>query len=159
MSQKIAGLEPKRYEIATTKYSMDRSRKNAKNGDAANQFFLGLLLLSCGQKSEAAKWFRLSAEQRIADAQYHLGAMYLDGQGVPKSCEEGAKWFRLAAEQGDVEAQYQLGTMHKEGNGVPKNIVDAYAWTSLAASRGVEYVYDRDRMMGAMSSAEIASGK
>jgi uncharacterized protein len=40
------------------------------------------------------------AEQGNAVAQYHLGFMYLKGEGVPENYEEAAKWFRLSAERG-----------------------------------------------------------
>ncbi len=34
--------------------------------------------------SQAAKWFRKVAEQRDAEAQFNLGAMYYKGRGVPQ---------------------------------------------------------------------------
>tara|TARA_B100000686_G_scaffold125141_1_gene132594 strand:- start:939 stop:1187 length:249 start_codon:yes stop_codon:yes gene_type:complete len=34
---------------------------------------------------EAAKWYRLSAEQGDEAAQYNLGQMYYEGKGVPHS--------------------------------------------------------------------------
>jgi len=33
---------------------------------------------------EAAKWYKLAAQQGDADAQYNLGLMYSDGRGVPQ---------------------------------------------------------------------------
>lgn len=41
----------------------------------------------------------LLAEQGSADAQYNVGVMYENGDGVEKSDEEAVKWFRKAAEQ------------------------------------------------------------
>ena len=34
---------------------------------------------------EAVKWFRLAAEQGLAEAQYNLGNRYHNGQGVPQA--------------------------------------------------------------------------
>jgi len=48
------------------------------------------------------------AEHRNADAQYSLGDMYYQGQGVPHDYEETTKWLELAAEQGHEEAQDDL---------------------------------------------------
>ena len=48
----------------------------------------------------AAKTFRKLAEQGDAAAQYNLGLMYDNGQGVPQDYAEAVKWYRLAAEQG-----------------------------------------------------------
>ena len=47
--------------------------------------------------AEAAKWFRLAAEQGVASAQYDLGLSYAFGEGVLKDAAEAARWFRLAA--------------------------------------------------------------
>jgi len=33
--------------------------------------------------AEAVKWYRLAAEQGDANAQFNLGGMYEDGEGVP----------------------------------------------------------------------------
>jgi TPR repeat protein len=49
--------------------------------------------------NEAAKWFRLAAEQGYAKAEYNLGLMYDKGEGVRQDTNEAFKWYRLAAEQ------------------------------------------------------------
>ncbi len=48
---------------------------------------------------EAAKWYRMAAEQGFVRAQKNLGACYERGLGVPKSQAEADKWFHKAAEQ------------------------------------------------------------
>ena len=35
--------------------------------------------------------------ERDAQAQYDMGMIYYNGEGVPKSKTEAAKWFKLAA--------------------------------------------------------------
>ena len=52
---------------------------------------------------QAAKWYRLAADQGHASAQYSLGAMYETGQGVRKNYVQAAKWLNLAAAQRDVD--------------------------------------------------------
>ncbi len=59
--------------------------------------------------AEAAKWYRLAADQGDTGGQYNLGLMYARGQGVPQDDTEAVKWYRLATEQGFAEAQYYLG--------------------------------------------------
>jgi len=61
-------------------------------------------------KMEAAKWFRLAADQGNAMAQSNLGVCYVRGDGVPQDKAEAMKWFRLAADQGDADAQRALGS-------------------------------------------------
>ena len=40
------------------------------------------------------------AEQGDASAQYNLGVMYGNGQGVPQDYKAALEWYTLAAEQG-----------------------------------------------------------
>jgi TPR repeat protein len=78
------------------------------------------------------------AEQGEAYAQYNLGVMYANGEGVPENDAEAVRWYRLAAEQGHAIGQYNLGLMYAEGEGVPQNNVRAYVWWSVAAAQGDE---------------------
>ena len=70
------------------------------------------------------------------DAQFALGVLYGDGDGVPQDYPEAVKWWRKAAEQGDVDAMRNLGIYYFKGKGVPQDHVQSYFWSSLAASRG-----------------------
>jgi len=48
------------------------------------------------------KWFKASAAQGNADAQFFMGSYYLlPDRDIP----EGVKWLRLSAEQGNKDAQ------------------------------------------------------
>ena len=49
--------------------------------------------------AEAVQWYRLAAEQGLADAQYNLGVMYANGEGVPQDNVEAHMWLNLAASQ------------------------------------------------------------
>ena len=49
----------------------------------------------------AAKWWKLSAEQGLADAQYNLGLMYEKGRGVIQDNVYAHMWGNLAASNGD----------------------------------------------------------
>ncbi len=42
---------------------------------------------------EAARYFRLAAGQRLAEAQHDLGGMYYDVDGVTQSLEEAARSY------------------------------------------------------------------
>jgi TPR repeat protein len=50
-------------------------------------------------------------------AQYNLGRMYLDGDGVPKDARRGARWLRLAADKNHMESQALLGNLYFSGLG------------------------------------------
>ncbi len=81
------------------------------------------------------------AEQGNANAQFFLGFMYGNGEGVFQDYAKAVKWFRKAAEQGDGEAQYtaqyNLGIMYDKGQGVPQDYAKAVGWYRKAAEHGV----------------------
>ena len=62
--------------------------------------------------AEAAKWFRMAADQGYAASQYKLGVGYANGRGVPEDHAEAVKWYRKAAEQGYAKAQNALAKIH-----------------------------------------------
>ena len=59
--------------------------------------------------AEAAKWYRLAAEQGDASAQSFLGVMYFKGDGVPQNYVAAYKWLSLSAAQGDQLAARNRG--------------------------------------------------
>jgi TPR repeat protein len=58
----------------------------------------------CLIAGEVARWFRLAAVQGHADAQFNLGHMFENGQGVTQDRAEAARWYRMAAAQGHAVA-------------------------------------------------------
>lgn len=84
----------------------------------------------------AERLFRPLAEQGDAQAQFCLGVMYRNGEGVQPDTQEAVKWFRKAAEQGYFRAQYLLGLSYDMGWGVPKNEQEAVKWIRKAAEQG-----------------------
>ena len=81
---------------------------------------------------------RKKAESGDATAQFNLGLMYANGEGVPKDDAEAVRWYRLAADQGLAPAQFNLGLMYAIGEGVPKDLVQAHAWLNIAGASGLE---------------------
>ncbi len=79
---------------------------------------------------------RLLAEQGYAEAQYGLGVMYDNGQGVPQNYAKAVKWSRKAAEQGYARAQFALGTMYYNGQGVTQDYAETVRWYHKAAEKG-----------------------
>jgi len=108
---------------------------------------------------EAAKWFRLAAEQGDPEAQYNLGVLYDEGLGVPQDHQEAVKWLlksaeqknlkaqrlirasyhklhKEVAEQGDSYAQRFLGDSYYLGLGVTQDYAEAAKWYKKAAEQG-----------------------
>jgi TPR repeat protein len=85
---------------------------------------------------QAAFWYRKSAEQGNADAQYDLGDFYLFGHGVQLDYAQGIRWFRKAAEQGSPAAQTDLARFYLIGKYVPQDYALSASWYRKAAERG-----------------------
>ena len=73
-----------------------------------------------GAYATAMKLYRKGAEEGEQKAQYYLGLMYLNGEGISEpNKEEAVKWFRKAVEKGDVQvradASHSLRRLYKEG--------------------------------------------
>ena len=84
----------------------------------------GLLIASClaaplgaGQDRDLEA-LRLAAEQGDAQAQYRLGAVYLDGVGAERDHAEALRWSRLAADQGHLGARSHLAYLSEVGFGI-----------------------------------------
>ena len=107
---------------------------------------------------QASKWFKASAAQGNADAQFFLGSIYL----LPhRDIAEGVKWLLLSAEQGNKDAQWLLGKAYLQGDkDLPRDPVQAEMWLRLAAKDNLEFYENALRSAeGQMSPEQIAKGK
>ena len=57
-----------------------------------------------GKDAEAVDLYRRAADGGLAAAQRNLGALYEDGEGVPRDYLLAYMWYNLAAAQGNVIA-------------------------------------------------------
>jgi len=96
----------------------------------------GVAAAKRGDYATAVREWRPLAEQGYAKAQFNLGLMYDNGQGVSQDYAKALQWYRKAAEQGNVEAQYNLGFMYDNGQGVPQDYAKALRWWRKAAEQG-----------------------
>ena len=91
----------------------------------SSDFDKGLTAYNNGDYATALKEWKPLAEEGDVDAQYYLGVLYDNGDGVPQDYKEAVRWYTLAAEQGDVDAQYNLDFIHRKGLGVPQDDKEA----------------------------------
>lgn len=105
--------------------------------------------------------FRPLAVQGGAYAQFMLGALYENGDGVPQDYVEAVKWYRLSAAQGLVSAHHNLGVIYFDGHGAPKDYVRAHMWFNLAAESGnsASAVKNRDGIAKRMTLQQIAEAQ
>ena len=122
--------------------------------------FICLPLMATDKDKEEFEKTKSKAEKGDRVAQYNLGVMYHDGQGVEQDLKEAFKWAQKAAEQGEAMAQYNLGVAYAKGLGVPEDNVTAYAWVNIAAANGdAKAKKNRGSIAKEMTPDQIAKGE
>jgi hypothetical protein len=100
------------------------------------------------------------ADQGDPDAQYGLGVLYHNGEGVPRDDSRAVEWYLRAADQGYVPAQSALGAYYEAGRGVPQDFAKSYFWSVLAVAQGDENSKFRLQDLGArMTRSQIANAR
>ncbi len=88
-------------------------------------------------KEEAFQWFKISAQQGHAKAQFKTGLAYNEGYGTEKDPAKAFTWFEKAADQGVAEAQFYVAVAYQQGEVVQKDLIKAAKWMKLAAKQGI----------------------
>jgi len=94
------------------------------------------LAVERGDYATAMRELRPLAEQGLAAAQFNLGLLYANGQGVQKDDAQARQWYEKAAAQGHADAQANLGILFVYGRGVPQDYKMAVYWLRLSANQG-----------------------
>ncbi len=89
-----------------------------------------------GDYALAEREFRPLAERGNVLAQYKLGLMHNNGEGVEQNFGEAALWFHRAAVLGYAPAQRSLGIKYEKGQGVERNYGEAVRWYWYSAEQG-----------------------
>lgn len=80
--------------------------------------------------------FKKLAEKEYAPAQFNLGKMYAEGEGVERDDVQAFNWYRKAAAEGDAKAIFNLALMYSDGRGVARDDAKAAFWYTKAAYYG-----------------------
>lgn len=122
---------------------------------AEDMYQRGLKLDKQDTYGEAAWWFRQSAIKGHMLAQYNLGHMYYEGQGVIQSFRSARHWFEEAAAQGHAASKYNLGIMSARGLGGAVNPQRARGYFAAAAgSEDTEVAASARNAMTQVDAAE-----
>ena len=81
---------------------------------------------------EAIKWFDKAALQFSGEAQYYLGVMHREGQGVARDRAEGLRWLSLSANKFYVPTYLLLAKIYAKGDGVVEEPIKAAMYMDLA---------------------------
>ncbi|MBU0992502.1 MAG: SEL1-like repeat protein [Proteobacteria bacterium] len=118
--------------------SMSSYQWAAEKGEPMAQFKMGVHYHKKNNPEafkQAAYWYCRAAEQDLPEAQYNLGYLYLEGQGMAKDVESGIRWIKKAANQGFTMAQYELGAFYQAGLFVKQDFQSAFDWFKKAAEK------------------------
>lgn len=102
----------------------------------AQDFSRGYFAYTQGDYEAALKEWRPLAQRGFTLAQYNLGRMYYNGDGVTQDYKEAKKWFDRAAAQEYAPAQTSVGILYDEGRGVRRDYKEAMKWYQFGAEQG-----------------------
>jgi uncharacterized protein len=112
-----------------------------------------------GNYEEAARMWRVLAEEGDTESQFSLGVSYHLGTGVPRDNGEAREWFLKSANQGHPTAMQMLGFLYFAGWGVPQDYVAAHMWYNLSAAHGGSAGPGRDSVAEMMTPSQIAEAQ
>lgn len=135
------GWSPAKYETGICYLLGEGVEKNEKegisfiysaatDGYAQAQLMVGKIIKN--DPKQAVEYLKKAAEQRMPEAQYELGIIYLEGIGVPRHESMAIEYLEKSAAQGFADAQNRLGIYYKESNS-KNNLIDAVEWFRRAA--------------------------
>jgi tetratricopeptide (TPR) repeat protein len=85
---------------------------------------------------EAARYFKLAADQNDAHGQFYYGFCLSRGQGVKIHKREAAKYYKLAADQNHPKACFEYGVCLEHGDGLETDLPRAISFFRRAADHG-----------------------
>ena len=123
-------------------------------------FATGLSAYQKGDYATAAKEWRPLAQEGSPEAQFNLGLLYIDGQGVPQDYGEALNWFKRSADQDYVKAQLNLGALYSSGKGIKRDYVQAYKWFNICAGKGdAKCIAKRDFVGKQLKASQLATAQ
>ena len=133
--------------------------RSAELGNPIAQYNLAMMY-SNGESvyvdyQQAVYWFRKSAGQLFAPAQYRLGELYYFAKGgLDRNLDKAVELFKMAAKQKDADAQMNLAILYGTGEGLPLDKEEALSWILKARIGGNPVAWDYQKMLN-----ESAQGK
>jgi uncharacterized protein (DUF427 family) len=105
-------------------------------GQRPQDFTVGMEALTRGDYAIAyCRWLPL-AERGYAEAQYNVGWLYANGNGLAVDIGKALSWWQRAARQGHADAQFAVGLAYTTGEGVKRDLSEAVTWYLAAARLG-----------------------
>lgn len=103
--------------------------------DAVARVAHGLDAATRGDYAEAYWLWRPLADAGMAEAQYHVGWLYANGNGLRVDVPQAIDWWQRAAQNGDADAEFAIGMAYLNGEAgtLKKDLGRALEWLARAA--------------------------
>lgn len=127
---------------------------------ARADFESGMYAYGMGNYEDAAREFAVLAKSGDTHAEYYLGLLYEEGQGLEQDFLLARQWYLKAAAKADVDAAFSLGRLFSNGLGVAQDLPVAYMWFGRAA-RGGHYLgqQEQDKCAALMTPQQLEQAK
>lgn len=91
-----------------------------------------------GDYRQAYRALKRLARHDNGEAQYLLGLLFVNGQGVEQNSEQGLSWLKQSAENGSYFAVAELAQIYIAGKGIEMNDQEAAKWIELSTALAEE---------------------
>ncbi|MGE4617710.1 MAG: tetratricopeptide repeat protein [Gammaproteobacteria bacterium] len=92
---------------------------------SAADFGAGIAAYKRGDFEAASSEFSRLATAGDVRAQFAMGLMHYNGEGVEQGDAAAFEWYRKSAEKGYAKAQYNLALIFDKGRGVERDVATA----------------------------------
>ena len=113
-----------------------QNQQTAATQPAANTPQAAVEAVRRGDFAEAYCLWRPLAEQGDAEAQFQLGWLYANGQGLRQNPTTAADWWERAAHAGHPDADLAIAQAYQKGRGRNKDLKEAVHWMLVASRNG-----------------------
>lgn len=145
------------YRVGDVGNAVSILRKGADAGHAPSQALLGEILDIADRNDEAAKYYRLAADQKNADGYFGLATLHATGEGVPRDLKVAREWMLKAAEAGHPRAVQGLARSYIDGglglSAEERASPEALRWIQAAAA--IDSLPALDRLATAYRKGEL----
>lgn len=122
-------------EIEDALIEAERGNTNAQF-KVAKYFYDEELYDEADNVYNAFYWMEKAANAGYVEAQFWLGVMYSNGEGIEIDDTSAYKWIKQSSDAGFDRAHYALGCIYENGYGVKVDYKKAFEYYSKAASIG-----------------------
>ena len=115
----------------------------AESGDKYSQLRMAQIYNAMGDKDNAAKWYKILADNGTPNEKTKIGNIFYKGEDIPQDYKQAYELYSQAAESGDAEAQNNIGYFYQHGFYVDKDYQKAFEWYLILKRRNREWQFLR----------------